>query len=42
VGALVTRIEETTDFVEPDAATSGFRGTVSDGHGDDEQEEDHG
>ena len=44
VGALVSRIEDTTDFVEPDAATSGFRGTVADDHGDDhgDEEEGHG
>jgi NADH-quinone oxidoreductase subunit M len=42
VGALVSRIEDTTDFVEPDAATSGFRGTgAGDGHGE-EREEEHG
>ena len=41
VSALVTRIEDTTDFTEPDAATSGFSGTIDDGHGDAEGEE-HG
>ena len=42
VSALVTRIEQTTDFVEPDAATSGFSGTVADSHGDEAQEEEGG
>ena len=38
VGALVSHIEDTTDFVEPDAATSGFSGTVADDHGDEGEE----
>ncbi|MGK2928229.1 MAG: complex I subunit 4 family protein [Acidimicrobiales bacterium] len=34
VSALVAHIEATTDFVEPDAATSGFNGTIADDHGE--------
>ncbi len=36
VSALVAHIEATTDFVEPDAATSGFNGTIADDHGEGE------
>lgn len=36
VTALVERIENTTDFTEPDAATSGFSGTIAESHGEDE------
>ena len=35
VSALVTRIEDTTGFVEPGAATSGFTGEILDDHGED-------
>ncbi len=34
VSALVDHIEDTTDFTEPDAATSGFSGTIVDSHGE--------
>lgn len=34
VTALVERIEATTDYIEPDAATSGFNGTIVDSHGE--------
>ncbi|HSP05308.1 MAG TPA: NADH-quinone oxidoreductase subunit M [Acidimicrobiales bacterium] len=36
VAALVSHIEGATDFVEPDAATSGFSGTTADDHGEGE------
>jgi NADH-quinone oxidoreductase subunit M len=36
VAALVSHIEDATDFVEPDAATSGFSGTTADDHGEGE------
>jgi NADH-quinone oxidoreductase subunit M len=39
VAALVEHVEATTDFVEPDAATSGFSGEIVDSHGGDD---DHG
>ena len=49
VSALVEHIEGATDFEEPDAATSGFSGTIVDSHGsgddhgsDDDGEDDHG
>lgn len=45
VSSLVERIEDTTDYTEPDAATSGFTGTIADSHGDDshgDDESDHG
>ena len=46
VAALVSHIEGATDFVEPDAATSGFSGEIVDSHGGDEAEhegtDDHG
>ena len=43
VTALVERIELTTDFVEPDAATSGFSGTIEDSQGEEsEGSESHG
>ncbi len=42
VAALVSHIEATTDFVEPDAATSGFSGVIVEAHGDDHAEDDHG
>ncbi|WP_436793721.1 complex I subunit 4 family protein [Actinospongicola halichondriae] len=44
VSALVQHIEDTTDFTEPDAATSGFSGTIVDSHGeesDDSHDEEH-
>jgi len=41
VAALVEHIEGSTDFVEPDAATSGFSGEVVDGQAEDEGDE-HG
>ena len=34
------RIEDTTDFTEPDAATSGFSGTIVDSHGDEDHADD--
>jgi NADH-quinone oxidoreductase subunit M len=42
VTALVGRIEATTDFEEPDAATSGFRGTVIEAHGGEDAGDDAG
>ena len=45
VAALVEHIEGSTDFEEPDAATSGFSGEIVDGHaggGDHGAEGDHG
>jgi len=45
VAALVEHVEATTDFVEPDAATSGFSGEIVDDHGageDEAQAEDEG
>ncbi len=38
VAALVSHIESSTDFVEPDAATSGFTGAIVDSHGGSEEE----
>ena len=44
VDALVAHIEATTDFEQPDAATSGFSGEIVDHHGDegDESDAEHG
>jgi NADH-quinone oxidoreductase subunit M len=45
VAALVEHVEATTDFVEPDAATSGFSGEIVDSHGGDDDDgdtDDHG
>ncbi len=39
VTALVAHIEGATDYVEPDAATSGFNGTIVEAHSEDEGEE---
>jgi NADH-quinone oxidoreductase subunit M len=40
VSALVERIEVTTDYQEPDAATSGFSGDVAGDHGEDDNADD--